>query len=441
MLRQYYLNKYKDKPKFGMEKFIKDDEEYLLNQSRPIKERFIGSLSQEKVNKFIDDVLTNKEITSVLYDSNAKIEINKYLKNKNNILHKKINLKKINNFNSGPSSFERRRRTIEAYYNIKDEISSFYLSKEKYTNKLNKKNNKNMRKIKKDLAIERQEFSNELKNNKIKGFERAYFVVKNKLEYYRKKENSQNNSSNKLEFNSSNEINQSIILPSARLNKKNVYNRLYNNIIFLSPNKKKIKNSFSFCCLKRHNSVTNIKIPNIKLNLKNVLKTKFGKEFTIKITNNTLRKCLKKYSGGPRIIKNNRDQKKIINKKIENSFQNNDDFKDNYYVDYYKLINKRNGNSFLHSASNENCPELVKYFIEKNSNINLQNYKGDTPLHIALKNKNKEIIKLLIDNKALLDIPNNKGDIPYDLFSMRMKKEFGIENLLIKNSNKNKYYI
>ena len=129
MLRQYYLNKYKDKPKFGMEKFIKDDEEYLLNQSRPIKERFIGSLSQEKVNKFIDDVLTNKEITSVLYDSNAKIEINKYLKNKKNILQKKINLKKINNFNSGPSSFERRRRTIEAYYNIKDEINSFYLIK------------------------------------------------------------------------------------------------------------------------------------------------------------------------------------------------------------------------------------------------------------------------------------------------------------------------
>ena len=194
---------------------------------------------------------------------------------------------------------------------------------------------------------------------------------------------------------------------------KNVYNRLYNNAIF-SPIKIPSDNSSR----KIKNSVIQTPIPKIKLNLKKVLTSTNGKEFTVKITKNILNRCFKKYSGGPKMINEN------INETIDKRS------KINFYVDYYKLINKKNGNSLLHSASFENHPELVKYFLDKNSDVNLQNYDGDTPLHLALKNKNKKIIKILMNHKADLNIPNNKGSAPYDLYTTEMKKEFGIDNLI-----------
>jgi hypothetical protein len=43
-----------------------------------------------------------------------------------------------------------------------------------------------------------------------------------------------------------------------------------------------------------------------------------------------------------------------------------------------------------------------------------------------------------LKNNARLDIPNNEGEIPFDLFSVEMKKKFGLEKLLIINPIKNK---
>jgi ankyrin repeat protein len=79
------------------------------------------------------------------------------------------------------------------------------------------------------------------------------------------------------------------------------------------------------------------------------------------------------------------------------------------------------------------CPELIKYFIEKGANINKQNKDGQTPLHLALKNKNMEIIGILLDNKAKLNIPNNEGEIPFDYFTSDMKKQFGLEKTMVIN--------
>ena len=63
MLRQGYMNKYKIKSKYNNEGFNKDDEEYLLKLSRPLKPSSIKALNKEKMNKFIEDVLTNKRMT------------------------------------------------------------------------------------------------------------------------------------------------------------------------------------------------------------------------------------------------------------------------------------------------------------------------------------------------------------------------------------------
>ena len=43
-----------------------------------------------------------------------------------------------------------------------------------------------------------------------------------------------------------------------------------------------------------------------------------------------------------------------------------------------------------------------------------------------------------MDNKAALDIPNNDGDIPFEFFTPEMKKEYGIDKILVINPVKKK---
>jgi hypothetical protein len=76
------MNKYKEKSLKSIERFLKEDEEYILNETRPIKESSIERLDNKKLDKFIENVLTDKDLTSILFSSNAKIEIKSYLKSK-----------------------------------------------------------------------------------------------------------------------------------------------------------------------------------------------------------------------------------------------------------------------------------------------------------------------------------------------------------------------
>ena len=100
MLRQGFMNKYRIKSKFDNERFQKEDEGYLLKLTRPVKESSIKSLSNEKMNKFMEDVLTNKKMTKILYDSNAKIEI-------------KSSLKLIKNFRKQNEKYQKTQKETE----------------------------------------------------------------------------------------------------------------------------------------------------------------------------------------------------------------------------------------------------------------------------------------------------------------------------------------
>ena len=172
MLRESHLKKYKNLSKYDLERFVKEDEEYLLKENRPIKEKLIQHLNDKTADQFMDDILTNKELTSVLYSTNAKIEIDKYLRSKKNLCPKQLYPKNFTK--TGLKCFNDRRQKREAYSQIKEEINSFYLDKDKYINNLTNNNKQMIKKIKKELALEREEFDNEIKNNKIKGFQRAY---------------------------------------------------------------------------------------------------------------------------------------------------------------------------------------------------------------------------------------------------------------------------
>ncbi len=51
-------------------------------------------------------------------------------------------------------------------------------------------------------------------------------------------------------------------------------------------------------------------------------------------------------------------------------------------------------------------PQIAKKLIDKEVEVNLQNYSGETSLMEAFWRVNKEIVKLLIETGADLDIQN-----------------------------------
>ena len=437
MLRQSFLNKYKEKSRYGEDRFSQEDEGYILKQNRPIRLNCINKLKKEKINQFIEDVLCNKKLTSVLYASNAKVEIKAYNRIKQNFYRKKDELEKKFKEKNEPSSVVKRRSRKEAFIKMRSEISNFKITKEKHKRTLTNSNNKKIKKLKEEVEKEKKEYFDDIRSNFIKGYRRAFSRLKYKLDILKLGTGggfleTMVDYPYAFEFTSHN-----IKFPQAKLNVKNVYSRLYNNAVFI-PKNLDINKYPKENKRKRAKSAKNPHVENtlenpeqkkiIKFKLKNALTCNYGKEFTTKINNTLLKKCHDKYSGGPDTIKylKTETEKKCV------------DEKNTYFVNYYNLVDPQTGNSFLHIAAIENIPKMAKYFVEKGANLNMQNKEGNTPLHLALICKNDDVIKILMDNKAALDVPNLKGEIPFDYFTSEMKKKYGVDTMLVLNPSEKK---
>ena len=408
--------------------------------------------------KFIEDVMKNKKMTSILYDTNAQKEIKSCSKSIKNCERQNIK-KKINNGLELVSVVKKKRRK-EAYYQMRTEITNFEKNKKNYIKDLL---NQNYQKYLKMKSLDNSDNENitYMQKNRIKGFKRAYENLKLKIddnkgrtietEYSSSPTREKKNLENYYLFrNNYIDCSHTINLPSIKCNIKDVYSRLYHNKVLLTSkshkqikfNKnKKDKSSTNIFKYPRHMSKNDIfhhktlqPNPKIKLNLKNALKSNNGKEFTTKVTDEVFKKCFDKYSGGPEVLK-------LINSQLENGSKSINNYINNMdisgFVDFYELREKETGNSYLHLAIEGNCPDLLKYFIEKGADINKQNKEGNTPLHLASKYKNMEIIGILLDKKAKLNIPNNEGEIPFDYFTSDMKKKFGLDKVLVINPRTN----
>jgi hypothetical protein len=311
---------------------------------------------------------------------------------------------------------------------MREEIDNYKYNKQKYKRSLTLNNNKKLKKIKEEIEKEKKEYFDDIKKNFVDGFNRAYSRLKFKLDILKAPSN-EKFMETEVDYPYAFEFtNRKIKFPDPKLNIKNAFSRLYNNAVILPKDDKKLrKRPFSAINRKNTNNNPN-KRKEPKFRLKNALKSNYGKEFTIKINETNLRKCYNKYSGGPVTIKyltNQDDERNNLEKKT-------------YFVNFYNLVDQKTGNTFLHMAAMEDYPDMVKYFIEKGANINIKNKDGNTPLHLASKCKHKKIIKLLMDNKAALDIPNSDGDIAYEYFTPEMKKEYGVDKILIINPVKKK---
>ena len=508
MLRQRDIIKYKTKSKIDHILFLRKDAEYLLRNNRPIKENLIPTLNEAKVHQFIEDILTNKKISKLLFAKNSKFEIKTYLNIKKRFFTHKNTKRRAK---TSEDNITTKMIKKETNLKLKNEINSYKKDKLIIRNSMDKINDRKIKKFRSELNILKDEHNKDMKRYKINGFMRAYSTIKNKFDDIRNKNNNSlnktknkscifynynnryNNYKNKTAKNKNNKsikrsikslssettetdgkvkiLSNSLIcsgdnknykrknlnLPNVKLNIKDVFNRLYHNVVLLSPsstlnNKKRplsCKNNNGYSNL-NENQINNNKIT---FHLKKVIKSTSGKEFTFKITKDIIQKCFIKYSGGPTVLKmkNYKNNKELEDNNINNINNNENESinineeleeeislgkKTENFVNYFQLIDKKTGNSFLHLAVIGGYDEFVRYFLEKKADINLKNFDGNTPLHLALINKNKKIIDILMNNKPKLDISNNKGEIQFDLFTDEMKEYYGIDKLLIIKKNK-----
>ena len=418
MLRQNYMNKYKEKSLYSRERFLKDDEEYILNESRPIQESSIKNLNDEKMDKFIENILTDKDLASILYSTNAKIEIKSYYKAKKNFGFLRNNKKNKTEKEKNENNMIFKKRFIrEAYNQVKSEIDNYKINQINQQNIMKCNNYKKFMEIKKMYETEKDKREKEIENNRIIGIRRAYNKIKEKFEQKRRKKG-KNLLLTETKFEGS-DSKGLISLPKLNLNIHNVYSRLYKNAVISFPINNKNKKSVNK--IKRQLTQDELRPKTkIKFSLKNAVSSNNGKEFTMNVNENIINTCLNKYSGGPGNLMNMKE--KIEEKKGETC-------KENKHINFYDLEEKKTGNSYLHSAIIDNHIELVRYILEKGADVNKQNNDGDTSLHLALKSGNMEMIKVIMNKKPDLDIPNKEGIIPLNLFSPQMKKYFNIENL------------
>ena len=83
------------------------------------------------------------------------------------------------------------------------------------------------------------------------------------------------------------------------------------------------------------------------------------------------------------------------------------------------------GKTPLHAATSQENPELIRFLIQQNCNVNAEDKEGKTPLFEAIKRRNKPIVKELVAAGAIIKGPKE------EITSLLLKFLFFIENTLI----------
>ena len=406
MIRNSFLEKYRKKPKYAEldEQLLKEDDEYILSNSRPLSEVKISKLPKSKLFNFIDEFLTNKKVSKLLYSANAKKEIAQFI-HSSKVIEKNssFNHKKSNSINT--NSIVKNRERLAQFNKIQQEIENFKQTKKEKNEELNKKNKDFFYLMKNQRQEQVKLFYKPLNDIRLKSYDRTLHKCMSQV----------------IE-------NKNFKLPNVGLNIKDVYSRLFHNEVYLdfkdnskNDNATERKGSLNKSLDESEkNQQHKKKNKNNTFNVKNVIKATNGKEFTIKITDEIFKKCLLKHSGGPK--------SNFIG--LENEECKSGEEKDN--IIKMEMIKDKEGNNNLHTAVLRGSREFVRYFIEKNINPNEENIYGDTPLHIAMRMGDVLIIKMLLDAGADITIPNNDRERPFDLASYDIKIKFKLESIMME---------
>ena len=463
MLKNDYLDLYLQKSRIlsEFEKEIQqDDDNYVLNLSRPLSTDKIKDINNKNLFKFIDDLFCNQSINNLLFSSTANKELDLFLKTKR--LTQNKNNKNLKNVVPTSYSLYFKREKKNTINKIKQKINEFKTNRKTHLTILKKKNIKFINNLKKESNNENtmKEFYIPINEIRKKNFKRVL-----------------NKCMSLQEFNV-----KSFKLPNVKLENDNVFSRLYKNHIYVQSNEKKrdknkIKiindNNYNNLSRSRKNSLykKNLSYSNYnvinnndntnnniidnksnlnnnyknnnnnkennkkilhKYNIKNSLSNNLGKEFTVKITSNLIKKSFLKYSGGPFYFK-----KKNSN---ENKIEDDDEIDNKKYYIKLKDLKDKDGNNNLHLSVIKNLEKFVEYFLEKGINPNSKNNYGETSLHLAMKNNNEKIIEMLLNKGADISIYDNDGYTPFELANKKIIKLFDLErqmNEIRKKEKKN----
>jgi len=265
MIRREYLTKInkRDKPHsmvdYELERIKKeDDENYIIENYRPLKEGDIKNLSKPNLDHFVDKLLVNPKQVRFLYNTTAKSEIN-IVKKANGLYLKNTHKDKKTNSVYGPKDLRKMREKYEVINQVKNEVEN------------NKKfqQDENFRKTKLN-----EEFFKRLKTNPCLSESN---IDKDKITENRLR---------RVFYNIETKINR-IKLPGVKLDNNDVFSRLYHNAVFV--NDRSYSNSVN----------SSIKRDEKTMKVKNVIESSTGKEFSIKITDDLVAKCYSKHTGGP----------------------------------------------------------------------------------------------------------------------------------------------
>ena len=458
MLRQSYMTKFRKKTQHDPDdKFLKEDEEYILKSNRPITLKSIQTLPSKVLTHFTEDIMTNPKICRVLYSTNASKEIQKYISNKS-IMEKTLKEKPEKKNKNEPSDIIKNRIRKETFNNILSEVKAFKASEKKKRTSLKLKNRKFYNDIKTQNLSERELYEKQHRLKKIENIRICFHNIKERLDREHMLTSTTPNQTHTTQSNVINEDDelynanytcnynpsQPLKLPKVRLDMKDVYSRLYNNAVYLEPAKTQTNRVGKRRKSIQHKSIENedeepyINRSNVKFKAKNALKSTNGKEFTIKLDESMILQCFLTYSGGVKALQILKQQRNEEQRKQYEGIPSSKDVDKNFYYN----IKDENGNTFLHLATQSDLADLVRFLIEKGSNVNIQNKEGNTALHIALNNVNNkvsdlQIVDLLMKNGAHIDIVNAANKIPYDMASTEIKKKYGMDKeIMLRKINK-----
>ncbi|XP_058809996.1 uncharacterized protein LOC131675146 [Phymastichus coffea] len=101
-------------------------------------------------------------------------------------------------------------------------------------------------------------------------------------------------------------------------------------------------------------------------------------------------------------------------------------------IDYFSISNATNlnGQNVLHyivttgciGLTHYQCNKLIKYFINKGCDINLQDNLGRTPIHVAVEEENVNELDILLTNGADPNILDNEGKTVFEHSWQRLGK-------------------
>ena len=151
MLKNDYLELYLQKSKIlsEFEKEIQqDDDNYILNLSRPLSTDKIKEFNHKNLFKFIDDLFCNQSINNLLFSSTANKELDLFLKTKR--LTQNNNNKKSKNVIPTSYSLYFKREKKNTINKIKLKIKDFKSDRKIHSSILKKKNIKFIQQLKKE---------------------------------------------------------------------------------------------------------------------------------------------------------------------------------------------------------------------------------------------------------------------------------------------------